>query len=141
MRVKEGDEYSEIKYFFSGVPQGSVLGPLLFLLFVNDLSEGIKSIFKLFADDVKMIVNPFNNLIDDLQFLELWEAHWCLKFNIDKCMVMQIGSYNPKNQYLFGGVPLRCVDSEKDLGVTFNTSFNFKDHVRNSIAKANGTIA
>ena len=55
-------------------------------------------------------------------------------------MVMQIGSCNPKNQYLFGGVPLRCVDSEKDLGVTFNTSFNFKDHVRNSIAKANRTI-
>ena len=141
MRVKVGDEYSEIKYILSGVPQGSVLGPLLFLLFVNDLPEGIKSIFKLFADDVKMIVNPFNNLIDDLQFLELWEAYWCLKFNIDKCMVMQIGSCNPKKQYLFGGVPLRCVDSEKDLGVTFNTSFNFKDHVRNSIAKANRTIA
>ena len=64
-----------------------------------------------------------------------------LKFNVDKCMVMQVGPCNPKNQYSFGGVPLRCVDSEKDLGVTFNTSFNFEDHVRNSIAKANGTIA
>ena len=123
------------------MPQGSVLGPLLFLLFVDDLPEGIKSIIKLFADDVKMIVNPFNNLVADLQLLELWEAQWCLKFNIDKCMVMQVGPCNPKNQYLFGGVPLRCVDSEKDLGVTFNTSFNFEDHVRNSIAKANGTIA
>ena len=88
-----------------------------------------------------MIVNPFNNLVADLQLLELWEAQWCLKFNVDKCMVMQVGPCNPKNQYLFGGVPLRCVDSEKDLGVTFNTSFNFEDHVRNSIAKANGTIA
>ena len=86
---------------------------MFFLLFVNDLPEGIKSIFKLFADDVKMIVNPSNNLIDDLQFLELWEAYWCLKFNIDKCMVMQIGSCNPKKQYLFGGVPLRCVDKKK----------------------------
>ena len=56
-------------------------------------------------------------------------------------MVMQIGSCNPKNQYLFGGVPLRCVESEKDLGVVFNTSFNFEDHVRKCIAKANGTIA
>ena len=90
MRVKVGDEYSEIKYILSGVPQGSVLGPLLFLLFVNDLPEGINlSIIKLFADDVKMIVNPFNNLISDLQLLELWEAQWCLKFNVDKCMVTQ----------------------------------------------------
>ena len=88
-----------------------------------------------------MIVNPFNNVTADLQLLELWEAQWCLKFNVDKCMVMQVGTCNPKNQYLFGGVPLRCVDSEKDLGVTSNTSFNFEDHVRNSIAKANGTIA
>ena len=56
-------------------------------------------------------------------------------------MVMQIGLSNPKNQYSFGGESLRCVDNEKDLGVTFNSSFSFEDHVRNSIAKANGTIA
>ena len=53
-------------------------------------------------------------------------------------MVMQIGSGNPKNQYLFGGVPLRSVDSEKDLGVVFNSAFKFDDHVRKCIAKANG---
>ena len=141
MKVKVGDAFSEIKYILSGVPQGSVLAPLLFLLFVNDLPEGIKAIIKLFADDVKMIVNPFINLTADLQLLELWESRWCLNFNVDKCMVMQIGSCNPKNQYLFGGLPLRCVESEKDLGVVFNTSFNFEDHVRKCIAKANGTIA
>ena len=98
MKVKVGDAFSEIKYILSGVPQGSVLGPLLFLLFVNDLPEGIKAIIKLFADDVKMIVNPFINLTADLQLLELWESRWCLNFNVDKCMVMQIGSCNPKNQ-------------------------------------------
>ena len=95
MRVKVGDEFSEIKFILSGVPQGSVLGPLLFLLFVNDLPEGIKSIIKLFADDVKMIVNPIYNLSADLLLLESWESNWCLKFNVDKCMVMQIGSGNP----------------------------------------------
>ena len=62
----------------SGVPQGSVLGPLLFLLlvFVNDLHEGIRSKLKLFADDVKMIVDPnnFSNISLDLELLELWEA-------------------------------------------------------------------
>ena len=135
MRVKVGDVFSTIKFILSGVPQGSVLGPLLFLLFVNDLPEGIRSILKLFADDVKMIVDPnnFSNISLDLELLELWEAQWCLKFNVQKCMVMQIGLSNPKNQYSFGGESLRCVDNEKDLGVTFNSSFSFEDHVRNSL--------
>ena len=90
-----------------------------------------------------MIVDPnnFSNISLDLELLELWEAQWCLKFNVQKCMVMQIGLSNPKNQYSFGGESLRCVDNEKDLGVTFNSSFSFEDHVRNSIAKANRTIA
>ena len=56
-------------------------------------------------------------------------------------MVMQIGLSNPKNQYSFGGESLRCVANEKDLGLTFNSSFSFEDHVRNSISKANRTIA
>ena len=90
-----------------------------------------------------MIVDPnkFSNILLDLELLELWEAQWCLEFNVEKCMVMQIGLSNPKNQYSFGGESLRCVDNEKDLGVTFNSSFSFEGHVRNSIAKANITIA
>ena len=77
-----------------------------------------------------------------MQLLELWEAQWYLKCNVDKCMVNGHASWtDPKNQYLFGGVPLRCFDRKKDLGVAFYASFNFVDHVRNSIAKANETIA
>ena len=87
MRVKVGDVFSTIKFILSGVPQGSVLGPLLFLLFVNDLPEGIKSILKLFADDVKMVVDP-NNFSNISLDLELLEAQWCLKFNVQKCMVI-----------------------------------------------------
>ena len=85
-----GNALSESKPVLSGVPQGSVLGPLLFLLYINDRPTCVKTIVKLFADDLKMIVGPYNfaNTQVDLDALNLWESKWLLKFNLDKC-------YNP----------------------------------------------
>ena len=75
--------YSTTRDVISGVPQGSVLGPLLFVLFINDLPDGIKNISKLFADDLKLIANAKNNIdvTEDLSKLEEWEALWLLNFN------------------------------------------------------------
>ena len=77
----------------SGVPQGSVLGPLLFLLYVNDIPSLIHCKSKLFADDIKLwqpIKNYGDNrqLQNDLHSLEHWSEKWLLKFNIEKCHML-----------------------------------------------------
>ena len=99
MRVGVGDSFSELLKIVSGVPQGSVLGPILFLLFINDLPESIKSRILLFADDLKLIANAVNkDIIDeDLKSLERWEDLWHLRFNLEKCKVLHIsGNDNPR---------------------------------------------
>ena len=82
---------------WSGVPQGSVLGPLLFLIYINDLLDGITSKGKLFADDSKLFRSVKNRsdrmvLQNDLLKLQQWSNAWLLKFNEKKCKVMHIGS-------------------------------------------------
>ena len=143
MNVKVGDAVSKEKPVLSGVPQGSVLGPLLFLLFINDLPESMKNEIKIFADDVKMVVDPMQNqtVLSDLHELLIWESVWLLKFNIEKCKVLHIGKNNPKNNYMFLNSILNTCSTEKDLGVTFNEKLNFVDHIYTSISKAKSSLA
>lgn len=143
MRVKVGDAVSDAKPVMSGVPQGSVLGPILFLLFINDLPDKIKNVIKIFADDVKMVADPneIESIKSDLEELRLWESLWLLRFNVEKCKVLHIGKSNPQNQYQFLESILESCKSEKDLGVTFNEKFNFQDHICASISKAKSSLA
>ena len=81
---------------------GYVLGPILFLLFINDLVLDIESNIKLFADDTN-IYNSFNNidiLQEDLNKLVLWSAKWLLSFHIDNCRVINYGNNNVTHSYL-----------------------------------------
>ena len=82
--------YSSLRDVLSGVPQGSVIGPLLFVLFVNDLPDSVKNVTKLFADDLKQIADASDQLSieNDLSSLEEWESLWLFKFNPKKCKVM-----------------------------------------------------
>ena len=93
---------SEWKKVISGVPQGSVLGPILFIIFINDMPSLTKHISKFFADDSKIIGIIRNSqdkivLQDDLDTLVNWSKDWKMCFNYDKCKVMGIKSNYNKN--------------------------------------------
>ena len=81
----------------SGIPQGSVLGPLLFILYVNDIPNLIESSCKMFADDTKIysVIKSFDDTLrlqDDIDRLMKWSSIWLLRFNAAKCKIMQLGN-------------------------------------------------
>ena len=134
---------SSVKEILSGIPQGSVLGPLLFLIYVNDLPDYVKSPIKLFADDLKLIGNAGNKpLIDeDIKGLELYESIWLLDFKHDKCKVLHTNiNSNPYNEYFLDGEILKVCEQEKDLGVLTSDTLLWTDHINSSISKANQLI-
>ena len=144
--VLEVERSSEVPVT-SGVPQGSVLGPLLFLLYINDLPQNIQSQVRLFADDtaVYLTVSSFkdvNILQADLDTLQEWERTWDMEFNPGKCQVLQITrSKQPlQSQYTLHGQVLESVDSAKYLGVTISQDLNWNNHINNIIGKANRTL-
>ena len=95
-------EWSEV---FSGIPQGSVLGPILFIAFINDFVNGIQSKIKIFADDTK-IYNSVNNYIilqDDVLALSKWSDQWLLPF---KCKVLHYGKHNTNHEYQMSNIAI-----------------------------------
>ena len=143
--VSVGNARSSTHKVKSGVPQGSVLGPILFLLYINDLPETVKNQLALFADDVKMYAKArtyFDNQVD-LDNLYKWQCLWLLKFNTKdgKCKVMNVGKNNPHNVYFLGDEPLITVKSEIDLGISVNSNWNWNDQINKSISKANSCMA
>ena len=113
-------KFSTVKDVLSDIPQGTVLGPLLFILYIFDLPDSIKSFAKLFADDLKMIAKASDKgqIDNDLKSLELWENTWLLEFNVKKCKVLHTTfNNNPNNIYYLDGNVMDTSDQEKDFGV------------------------
>jgi len=110
------------RWVSSGVPQGSVLGPVLFLIYINDLDGGMLDLVLKFADDTK-IWAKVNELSDgaklqaELSRLVQWSGDWQMMFNIGKCKVMHFGHNNPSLKYYMNSKELEAVTVEKDLGV------------------------
>ena len=105
----------------SGIPQGSVLGPLRFVVFINDLPDELKySICKMFADDCKtyrrLCQENVNKLQVDLTNRERWSQKWQLPFNPSKCKVMHFGKKHPKKYFVLYDRVLDTVTQKKYLG-------------------------
>jgi ribonuclease P/MRP protein subunit RPP40 len=121
-RVCLAGEYSEWAEVTSGVPQGSVLGPLLFLIYINDIDEGITNKLLKFADDTKLFgkvgtMEDIGRLREDLAKLVIWSKEWLMLFNVDKCKVMHVGYNNPKAEYKMEEGVLQRICEEMDLGI------------------------
>ena len=128
--VLDDDSSSELPVS-SGVPQSSVLGPILFLLHINDLLNNIDSNVRLFADDTAVYLAVQGQedsviLQNDLNKLQQWEKAWDMEFNPSKCQVLHISrSRNPiKNNYTMHGQVLDSVDHARYLGVDISSDLN-----------------
>ena len=131
----------------SGVPQGSVLGPALFLAYINDLPEQLSSRTKLFADDTAVYrltatARDHNLLQEDLQKLENWEQQWDMAFHPGKCTTLPVTKKrNPaKSEYTLHGHTLETVQEAKYLGITITKDLSWDKHISNVCAKANKTL-
>ena len=134
---------STLKDILSGIPQGSVLGPLLFLIYINDLPCYVKSFIKLFADDVKIIANVKDRSVidEDLKGLELWGSTWLLDFNYDRCKVSHTDIIaNKCFDYTLNDNYLTISEQEKDLGILTSNTLLWTDQISSSVSKANKLI-
>jgi len=138
-------KYSKWRRVESGVPQGSVLGPLLFVVFINDIDSEIVSKISKFADDTKMgrgvdTEEEADVLRKDIEGLHRWAEKWQMKFNKEKCSVMHMGKDNKRFQYEMGGIVLRTTEEERDLGVIVNSSAKPSRQCAEAAGKANKVL-
>ncbi len=147
-QVAVNGELSDLEKVKSGIPQGSVLGPLLFVIYINDLPDLLQSQPYLFADDTKIfkvIKSAFDQktLQDDLNKLHHWSSTWLLHFHPQKCKSMRINMRpdDPQDDcYKLDSHNLEWTKCEKDIGLLTDSSLNFESHISAKVKKANSTF-
>jgi heme oxygenase len=131
----------------SGIPQGSVLGPSLFIFYINDLQDRLRSTVRLFADDTIAYFtitseDDAEHLQEDLDKLAQWGKDWHMQFHPAKCTVLTVT--NKRNpivaEYTIRGQLLAAVTSAKYLGVTITDKVNWSQHIDSITNKANRTL-
>ena len=146
-RVMVDNEMSDVAPVTSGVPQGSVLGPILFLVYINDMPDCISSTSRLFADDT-IVYREVKGKADrealqqDLVTLEAWETKWGMAFNPSKCSVIHISrkklpftfDYTLKEQIL------ETSDTANYLGITIAKDLSWTDQISKVTSKANRSL-
>ena len=131
----------------AGVPQGSVLGPLLFLIYINNITGNVKCSIKLFADDTSSFTTVQNenvavlDLNRDLEIIDLWAWQWKMQFNAGKTekVVFSCKRNKPTHPSLnLGEEVIASKEEHKHLGVILDSMLNFESHIREAILKARG---
>ena len=152
MYVEVAGSRSKPKAALSGVPQGSVLGPILFLIYVNNNAASLSSNYKIFADELKMYCTIPHSLPQayatasstrqtDIDKLHTVSASWGLSMNHSKCVVIRFHRRSvciPPSQYTLNQNQLKAVMSHKDLGVVVDSDLKFHSDVRSVAHKAGG---
>ena len=131
-----------------GVPQGSILGPLLFLIYTNDLSENLVSNPKLFADDTSLFSVIFDkelsakNLNDDFNRINNWAFQWKMSFNLNPNKQVQevICSHKNNSSLILNNNIVTLSLTQKHLGMFLDTKLDFQEHLKSIFSKVNKTI-
>uniref|UniRef100_A0A8R1HTK3 Reverse transcriptase domain-containing protein n=1 Tax=Caenorhabditis japonica TaxID=281687 RepID=A0A8R1HTK3_CAEJA len=135
---------SEEKSVLSGVPQGSVLGPLLFLLFVNDIGDNFNSDYLLYADDLKIFSTDKSSIQRDLDSLSTWCENWQMSVAPNKCET--IAFYHSKRgmdkdtKFTIGGATVPITSRIRDLGMFFTSDLSFSNHIDTVLRKAHQRV-
>jgi hypothetical protein len=135
-------KFSKWSDVISGVPQGSVLGPILFIIYINDIDSGINGRILKFADDTKLFncvgsSDDIACLSNDLIKLCYWSNEWLMLFNVDKCKVMHFGYNNPRASYYIDNTLLPTCTVERDLGVLIQDNLKVYEQCNKAANTAN----
>ena len=144
-RVCVENQFSTWTETTSSVPQGSVLGTILFLIYINDLQNVVNSDLSMFADDTKVFrvikdkILDKSSLQEDINAMFQWSKDWLMEFNVEKCCTVTFGN-GQQNIYTLADITLESVNCQRDVGIQIPRNLKFEEQCAAVINKANSVL-